>query len=102
MEVQHQRVSCSGVPATNTQLTPLEEVIDRVNSVVEITTREFEYLTSWLLHRGECRQKERRGFSQIRGEDCNQNLATEGSQTKLRGRWEACSRNPSWEEVQKR
>jgi hypothetical protein len=90
----------SNIP--NTQLTPLEEVIDRVNNAVEITTREFEYLTSWLLHQGEHRRKERHGFSQIRSGDSHQNLATEGRQTQVRGKWEACSRNPSWEEVQKR
>jgi hypothetical protein len=102
MEVQQQRVPCSGVPATSsTQLTPLEEIIDRVNSAIEITTREFECLTSWLLHRGERRRKERHGFSQIRGEDSHHNLATEGH-TQLRARWGACSRNPGWEEIQKR
>jgi hypothetical protein len=74
----------------------LEEIIDRVNSAVEITTREFECLTSWLLHQGERKRKERHGFF-----DSHHNLATEGH-TQLRARWEACSRNPGWEEIQKR
>jgi hypothetical protein len=68
---------------------------------VEITTREFEYLTSWLLHRGEHRQRERQGFSRIRSGDSNPNFATKGRRALPRGRWEACSRNPSWEDVQK-
>jgi hypothetical protein len=105
MDVQQRRVLCSGVPAISniptTQLTPLEEVINRVKSAMEITTREFEYLTSWLFHRGERKRRERQGFSRIRRGDSNQNFATEGHRTLPRGRWEACSRNPSWEEVQK-
>jgi hypothetical protein len=82
MDVQQRRVLCSGVPAISniptTQLTPLEEVINRVKSAVEITTREFEYLTSWLFHRGERKRRERQGFSRIRRGDSNQNFATEG------------------------
>jgi hypothetical protein len=100
MKIQQQRIPCSGVPTTsnipNTQLTPLEEIIDRVNSAVEITTREFQYLTSWLLHRGERRQRERHGFSHLRGGDDHQSVATEG-----RSRWEACSRNRNQEGIQK-
>jgi hypothetical protein len=88
--VQQRRVPCSEAPATSniptTQLTPLEEVVDRVNSAVEIMTREFEYLTSWLLHRGEHRQRERQGFSRIRSGDSNPNLATEGRRALPRGR----------------
>jgi hypothetical protein len=70
MKSQQQRVPHSGVPVNfsipSAQLAPLEEVVDRVNSTVEVTTREFQYLTSWLLHRGEHRQKENRGFSHFK------------------------------------
>jgi hypothetical protein len=38
----------------------------------------------------------------LRGGEDHQSLATEGRRTQLRSRWEDCSRNPSWEEIQKR
>jgi hypothetical protein len=106
MKSQQQRVPHSGVPVNsnvpNAQLAPLEEVVDRVNSAVEVTTREFQYLTSWLLHRGEHRQKENHGFSHFKNGEDHQNVATEGHQAQPRAKWEDCSQNPSWEEIQRR
>jgi pantothenate kinase-related protein Tda10 len=82
MKSQQQRVPCSGVPVNsnvpNTQLAPLKEVVDRVNSAVEVTTREFQCLTSWLLHREEHRQKESCGFPHLKGREDRQSSATEG------------------------
>jgi hypothetical protein len=87
MKSQQQRALHSGVPVSSnvpkTRLAPLEEVVDCVNSAVEVTTREFQCLTSWLLHRGDQR-----------------NMATEGHQAQPRTKWEGCSRNPSWEKIQ--
>jgi hypothetical protein len=82
MKSQQQRALHSGVPMSfnvpKTRLAPLEEVVDRVNNAVEVTTREFQCLTSWLLHRGDQR-----------------NMATESHQTQPRTKWEGCSRNPN-------
>jgi hypothetical protein len=69
---------------------------------VEVTTREFQCLTSWLLHRGEHRQRESHGFPHLRGGEDHQSSATEGRRTQLQSKWEDCSQNPSWEEIQKR
>jgi pantothenate kinase-related protein Tda10 len=70
MKSQQRRVPHSGAPVSssvpNAQLAPLEEVVDRVNSAVEVTTREFQCLTSWLLHRGEHRPKENHGCSHFK------------------------------------
>jgi hypothetical protein len=60
--VQLQRVPYSVVPTMpehpSTQATSLEEIINRVSRSVEATKKEFEGLTSWLLHRGEHERKE--------------------------------------------
>jgi hypothetical protein len=106
MKSQQQQVPYSGVPVNsnvpNAQLAPLEEVVDRVNNTVEVTTQEFQYLTSWLLHRGEHRQKENHEFSHFKNGEDHQNVATEGHQAQPRAKWEDCSQNPSWEEIQRR
>jgi hypothetical protein len=65
MAVQPQRVPClealtmSKHPSA--QATSLEEVINCVNSSVEAIKKEFESLTSWLLHQGKCERKEKHG-----------------------------------------
>jgi hypothetical protein len=85
MKSQQQRVPHSGAPVSssvpNARLAPLEEVVDRVNSAVEVTTREFQCLTSWLLHRGEHRPKENHGCSHFKNVRNQQNVATGGHQT---------------------
>jgi hypothetical protein len=54
MAGQPQWVPNSKAPAmselSSAQLTSLTEIIDRVSNTVEATTKEFENLTSWLLH----------------------------------------------------
>jgi hypothetical protein len=54
MAGQLQWVPNSKAPAmselSSAQLTSLTEIIDRVSNTVEATTKEFENLTSWLLH----------------------------------------------------
>jgi hypothetical protein len=106
MKSQQQRVPHSGAPISssvpNAQLAPLEEVVDRVNSAVEVTTREFQCLTSWLLHRGERRSKESHGCSHLKNERSQQNMATGSHQEQFRAKREGCSRNPRREEIQRR
>jgi hypothetical protein len=106
MKSQQQRVPRSRVPVNsnvpNTQLAPLEKVVDRVNSAVEVTTREFQCLTSWLLHREEHRQKESRGFPHLKGGEDRQSSATEGRRAQPRAKWEDCSQDPNWEEIRRR
>jgi hypothetical protein len=106
MKSQQQQVPHSGAPISssvpNAQLAPLEEVVDRVNSAVEVTTREFQCLTSWLLHRGEHRPKENHGCSHLKNGRNQQNMATRSHRAQPRAKREGCSQNPSWEEIQRR
>ena len=106
MKSQQQRVPRSGAPISssipNAQLAPLEEVVDRVNSAVEVTTWEFQCLTSWLLHRGEHRSKENHGCSHLKNVRNQQNMATGSHQEQFRAKREGCSQNPSREEIQRR
>jgi hypothetical protein len=106
MKSRQQRVPHSGAPTSssvpNTQLAPLEEVVDRVNSAVEVTTREFQCLTSWLLHRGEHRPKENHEYSHLKNRRGQQNIATGSHQALPRAKREGYSQNPSWEEIQRR
>jgi hypothetical protein len=50
---------------------------------------------------GGARAKRKVQVFQARGKCSHQNLATEGCQTQSQGRWEACSWDPRYEEIQK-
>jgi hypothetical protein len=109
MAVQPQWVPNLEAPAiselSSAQLTSLKEITDRVSNSVEATTKEFENLTSWLLHRGERECKERHGFIQTRKvpvkKHSHRSLNPGDRQTRSQGRWDVHPWDPCFEEIQK-
>jgi hypothetical protein len=83
MAIQSQRVPHLEVPTMSNisiaQLASLEEIINHVSNSMEATTREFECLTSWLLHREERKRKGRCGF--IHDKHGHKSLAPGGCRT---------------------
>ena len=84
------------------QLTLLDEIINRVSNAVESTTREFECLISWRLHRGEHKHREKCGFLNAKGEHSCKNLTSGGRRTQSQNRWDVRPWKPYHEESQKR
>jgi hypothetical protein len=72
------------------QATSLKEIINHVGKFVEATKKEFEGLTSWMLHRREREQKERHGSIHPGrvpvSKHGHMSLALEGRQTHFQSR----------------
>ena len=109
MAIQPQQVSCLEAPTISkypsAQATSLEEVINYVNRSVEATKKEFEDLTSWLLHRGEYEREEKCGFVHAEkvpvNEHGNRNFTLENHETHSQSKWDVPPREPHREEIQK-